>query len=113
MSRILEFDVSRQRITKTKGCDFKHLVAGSKGYLKAKFNFSGEGNAWGDCIKAASFWLGDNEYAVVLDKDNCCDIPDDVTDARMFEVSVTGMSLCFEVDEYRIKTNKIKVIQGV
>lgn len=110
--RVLEFDVKRQRITKTKGCDFKHLVAGSVGYLKAKFHFSDEGNAWAGCAKAASFWKNDKEYAVLLDADNCCDIPEEVLDGRVFYVSVTGL-IKGEVSEYKIDTNKIKVIQGV
>lgn len=116
--RVLEFDVNRQKITKTKGCDFKHLVAGSVGYLKAKFNFSNNGNAWAGCAKAASFWKDDKEYAVLLDANNCCNIPDEVADGRVFYVSVTGAIRCSnmikgEVSEYVINTNKIKVVQGV
>ena len=103
--RVLEFDVTRQKITKTKGCDFSHLVAGSVGYLKAKFNFSDEGNAWLGCVKAASFWKDGVEYAVLLDDDNCCDIPDEVVVGRNFYVSVTGL-IKGVVSDYKIKTNK-------
>lgn len=110
--RILEFDVKRQKITKTRGCDFKHIVAGSVGYLKAKFNFSDEGNAWTGCLKAASFWKDDEEYAVLLDENNSCYIPKEVLDGRVFNVSVTGLTKD-AMPEYMISTNKVKVIQGV
>jgi hypothetical protein len=110
--RMLEFDVSRQKITKTRGCDFKHIVAGSRGYLKAKFNFSDEGGAWNGCVKAASFWLNDEEYAVILDESNSCYIPDEVLDGRNFFVSVTGLTKNDD-SNYMIKTNKIKITQGV
>ena len=110
--RTLEFDVSRQKITKTKGCSFSHLIAGSTGYLKAKFNFSDDGHAWAGCVRAASFWKDGIEYAVLLDSDNSCDIPDEVVNGRNFYVSVTGLIKGVESD-YKIKTNKIKIIQGV
>lgn len=110
--RVLEFDVNRQRISKTKSCDFKYIVSGSVGYLKAKFNFSNEGNAWAGCIKAASFWKNGVEYPVLLDENDSCPVPDEVADGRSFYVSVTGL-IKGEVSEYQITTNKVKVIQGV
>lgn len=110
--RTLEFDVTRQKITKTKGCSFKHLIAGSSGYLKAKFNFSDEGNAWAGCVKAASFWKDGAEYAVLLDNDGCCDIPDEIAVGRSFYISVTGL-IKGVVTDYKITTNKIRIIQGV
>lgn len=108
--RTLEFNASRQKLTKSRDCDFTHLVAGSVGYLKAKFNFSDEGNAWAGCVMAASFWIGDTEYPVMLDKFGCCDIPPEVTASRVFYVSVSGMS-AGEVSNYLITTNKIKIVQ--
>lgn len=110
--RILEFDVSRQKITKTRGCDFKHIVAGSVGYLKAKFHFSTEGDAWNGCVKAASFWENGEEHAVLLDEDDSCYIPKEVADGRVFYVSVTGLTKDTD-SEYMITTNKVKVMQGV
>lgn len=112
MSRVLEFDVTRQKISKTKGCDFSHLIAGTSGYLKAKFNFSDEGHAWTGCVKAASFWKDGGEHPVLLDDNNCCDIPDEAVVGRSFYVSVTGL-IKGVASDYKIKTNKIKVIQGV
>lgn len=104
--RILEFDVNKQRLTKRRECDFSNIVAGSVGYLKAKFYFSQ--SEWRGCRKAASFWLDEQEYAVLLDKNNSCDIPSEVLTGDRFQVSVTGMKT-----DYRITTNKTKVKQEV
>lgn len=103
--RVLEFIVTGQRLAKKPGCDFSNLVAGSIGYLKAKFHFSDE---WTGCKKAASFWLNNKEHAVLLDNDNSCDIPPEALTGRMFEVSVTGVR-----DGSLIPTTKFKVRQGV
>lgn len=110
--RILEFDVNRQKITKSRGCDFRHIVAGSVGYLKAKFHFSSEGDAWVGCMKAASFWKNDEEYAVLLDENDSCEIPKEVVDGRTFYISVTGLTKD-EDSKYMITTNKVKVVQKV
>lgn len=104
--RILEFDVIKQRITRRKTCDFTRIVAGSSGYLRAKFRFSQ--NEWRGCRKAASFWLGDEEHAVLLDKNDTCIIPAEVLTSDKFSVSVTGMR-----ENYKITTNRTKVKQEV
>jgi hypothetical protein len=104
--RVLEFTVDKQRITRNKDCDFSHIVAGSVGYLKAKFYFtSGE---WKGCKKAASFWVNGKESAVLLDKSNTCLIPSEVLVGTKFEVSVTGIK-----NNLRISTNHTKVKQEV
>lgn len=104
--RILEFDVNKQRLTKKKSCDFSNIVAGSVGYLKAKFFFSQD--EWDECKKAASFWLDEEETAVLLDDNNTCLIPSAVLMAEKFYVSVTGVRT-----NYKITTNKTKVKQEV
>lgn len=105
--RKLEFDVSKQRITKNKDCDFHGLVAGSVGYLAAKFNFSS--SEWANCTnKVARFWIDEREYAELLDNSNNCVIPHEVLTGRKFEVSVLGVS-----PGYRIETNKVSVRQEV
>lgn len=104
--RILKFDVDKQRLTKKRNCDFSNIVAGSVGYLKAKFYFSQ--SEWKDCIKAASFWIGDEEHAVILDKSNTCEIPPEALTGDRFYVSVTGVR-----QDYKIATNKTKVKQEV
>ena len=104
--RVLEFTVDKQRIIKNRDCDFSNIVAGSSGYLKAKFYFVS--NEWKGCKKAASFWLNSAESAVLLDKSNTCLIPTEALVGEKFEVSVTGMK-----DTFRITTNKTKVRQEV
>lgn len=104
--RVLEFTVDKQRIIKKKGCDFSHIVAGSVGYLKAKFYFTS--SEWKGCKKAASFWLNDKESAVLLDKSNACLIPPEAIVGEKFQVSVTGIR-----DGFKITTNKTKVKQEV
>jgi hypothetical protein len=80
-------------------------VAGTKNYLRAKFTFSSE---WRDCVKVASFWRGEKEYAVLLNSDGTCDIPPEVLPGATFRVSVIGQK-----QDYRITTNKIVVRQEV
>lgn len=103
--RILSFSVKGQRLTKDKECNFSDIVAGSENYLKAKFWVSPE---WYGCKKAASFWVGDQEYAVMLDEDSECFIPKEVLSEEMFKVSLTGV-----MGDYKITTGKTKVKQEV
>lgn len=105
--RILEFSVVKQRLMKKRSCDFTGLVAGSVGYLHAKFHFSE--NEWGNCTdKIARFWLDDQEHAVRLDENDSCVIPHEVLTGKNFEVSVLGAT-----SGYKIETNKINVRQEV
>ena len=105
--RILEFNVAKQRLTKKRDCNFSGLVAGSVGYLHAKFYFSE--NEWGNCSdKIARFWIDGQEHAVRLDNANVCVIPPEVLTGKKFEVSVLGAA-----SGYRIETNKINVRQEV
>lgn len=105
--RILEFNVNKQRLTKCPWCDFSGLVAGSVGYLRAKFDLSQP--EWNECtIKIARFWYDGLEHAKELDSSNSCDIPPEVLVGDCFVVSVLGAS-----NDYQIETNKITVRQGV
>lgn len=103
--RILEFFVNGQRLKKQSNCDFSGLVAGSEGYLKAKFAFSSE---WAGCKKAASFWVGDQEHAVLLDQDDSCIIPAEAAACELFKVSVIGVK-----SDYKITSTQTKVRQEV
>lgn len=108
--RTLEFEVKQQRLLKKQGCDFSQLVAGSVGYLSAKFYFSKP--EWESCKKVASFWLGEEEYPVVLDENDTCVIPQEVLNAESFLISVTGAKR--ESNKvYKLKTTKVKVKQEV
>lgn len=100
--RTLRFIVTAQRVEADPGCDFSGLVPGTKGYLKARFTFSKE---WVGCRKAASFWNFGKEYAALL-VNNECEIPPEALTWKNFQVSVTGLR-----DGYRIKTNKVRVMQ--
>lgn len=82
--RILEFNVDKQKIVK--GGNFEGLIAGSKGYLKARFSFSSE---WNGYRKAAVFKCLSGEYPVLIN--GCmCDVPDEVAACMSFKVSVVG-----------------------
>lgn len=105
--RILEFNVNKQRLNKKPNCDFSGLVAGSVGYLRAKFYFSDDD--WHYCAtKVARFWIDDKEYAEKLDLNDCCDIPAEVLIGSKFEVSMLGAA-----SDYRIETNRVTVRQEV
>jgi folate-dependent tRNA-U54 methylase TrmFO/GidA len=103
--RILQFVADGQRLKKQTDCDFSGLVAGSEGYLRAKFTFSDE---WLGCKKAASFWVGSQEYARLLDDDNSCVIPTEALVGALFEVSVVGVK-----PNYKIGSTRTKVRQEV
>lgn len=103
--RTLKFTINGQTIKKDSDCDFSGLVAGSIGYLRAKFTFSKE---WFECKKAASFWIDGQEHAVLLDVIDSCMIPEAALTGEMFKVSVTGVK-----PGYKIGTNKTKVKQEV
>lgn len=107
--RILEFIVDKQRLTKNRKCDFTGLVAGTEGYLRAKFAFSKE---WDDCAKIVTFWRSDDlqdQFPVKLDEDDCCDIPAVVTREKEFKISILGG----KSGGYRINTGKLKIRQEV
>lgn len=106
--RTLEFEVKQQRLIKKRDCDFTNIVAGTVGYLKAKFYFSR--SEWRGCKKAASFWVGDEEYAELLDANNTCIIPKEVLAGDRFYISITGLR---PGTDYKIVTNKTKVKQEV
>lgn len=103
--RILQFVADGQRLKKQTNCDFSGLVAGSEGYLRAEFTFSDE---WLGCKKAASFWVGDQEYAVLLDDDDSCVIPPEVLAGELFKVSVVGVKT-----GYKLMSTQTKVRQEV
>lgn len=104
--RQLLFTVKEQTLEKNKKSSFNGIVAGTAGYLGAKFIFYG--NAWTDCQKAASFWVNDVEYAVLLDSNSSCVIPKEALLGDRFEVSLTGLK-----NDYIIKTNRVEITQEV
>ena len=105
--RILEFTVRKQRLLKKLSCDFTGLVAGSRGYLKAKFDFlCGDWDTYD--IKIASFWMGDKESAVRIDESGMCDIPPEVLAGEEVRVYLIGAN-----EVCKIETNEVYIRQEV
>ena len=90
--RVLTYKVKGQKIIPT-GIH-SGLIAGTKGYLKAQFEFD---DSWKDCVKVASF-TNNNEHACKLDENNSCIIPDEALTDSTFKVTVEGR----KSDGYRI-----------
>lgn len=103
-TRVLAFEVNGQTVRKKAECDFGGLVAGTKGYLAAEFNFD---TTWKGCKIAASFFntAGKEEAVPVIN--GKCQIPEKVLRGDVFRVSVTGMR-----EGYTIKTNRLTIRQG-
>ena len=102
--RELEFAVSGQRIEKMQGCDFGGLVAGTKGYLRARFMFDA---AWKRCKIAASFFDASGHEEAMPVAEGACEIPESVLKRDVFYVSLTGMR-----NRYTITTNRLAIRQG-
>lgn len=100
--RTLNYKVMGQRILRVG--DHTGLVAGTKGYVLAKFEFDKD---WEDCTKVASFYNNGEEYAVLLKSDECV-IPHEALTSSSFKVSVEGRK-----SDYRILSIKIKETQRV
>lgn len=87
--RTLIFDVKGQIIDKNSNCDFSGLVAGTSGYLKARFLFSDD---WNGFSKVVGFFSKDNkEFSpCILSKENECVIPKDALEYHEFKIILYG-----------------------
>ena len=101
--RTLTYQVKNQQLLSLG--DHSGLVAGSQGYLKAKFIF---GEGWRDCKRVVSFFSNGKEYAVLLNESNECLIPTEILTSSVFEVCVEGRA-----QNYRILSTKVKERQKV
>lgn len=81
--RVLNFKLKGQSLRKTG--DFSGIMAGSKGYLKCRFQ--ADDADWRTAKKVAIFC--DDHYAV-LDSNNECMVPDGVTEGKSFKVQMAG-----------------------
>lgn len=99
--RTLQFKVAGQNLSKDG--DFSGLIAGTKGYLYAAYNFDGE---WDGCKKAAVFLRYDKEYPVPIVNGKCA-VPDEITEYKCWKVYLVGVK-----DGYRITTNEVEVRQS-
>ena len=84
--QVLDFVVNKQSISKSPNCDFSNLIAGSKGYLQARFTFTKE---WSGYRKAAVFICRTGEYPVLIDGGMCA-VPDEAAACSSFKVTVVG-----------------------
>lgn len=84
--RVLEFIATGQTLKRAPACDFSGIVAGSKGYLFARFHFSRD---WAGCKKVAVFTCKGKEHPVGL-KDNMCEVPPEVLTGGPVQVHVLG-----------------------
>lgn len=104
--RLLEFQVNQQMLRKLPGSDFSGIVAGSSGYLHAKFYFT---NGWEGSKKVVVFNGEDEQdYAVLLDENNECAIPSKALTGKIFEVTLYGAT-----NGAILHTNALKVKQEV
>ena len=103
--RTLLFNVKGQSIYPNSQADISGLVAGTEGYIRAKFRFSDD---WNGCVRVVGFYsLDGKEFAPQrLDKENSCDIPSEALEYHEFEMRVLGKS-----KNYIIITAPIRIRQ--
>lgn len=87
--RVILFRVKGQVIERDMSNDIGVLVAGTSGYISAKFVFSED---WLGCSKVVGFFdKDDNELTpCALDKDGICEIPADALKYHEFKIRVYG-----------------------
>lgn len=103
--RTLVFNVKEQSIYPNSPSDIGGLVAGTSGYIRAKFLFSDD---WKGCIKVVGFKsLDGKEFdPQSLDRENSCFIPSEALEYHEFEIQVFGRHR-----DYTITTRPIKIKQ--
>jgi hypothetical protein len=104
--RVLVFKVDGQTIHPNSLSELHGLVAGTSGYIKAKFLFSDD---WNDCVKVAGFEsvYGEEFEPQKLDEDNSCYIPEKALEYHEFEMKVLGKGM----GGYTITTRPIRIKQ--
>ncbi len=84
----LEFEVKGQRLFMVQSSN-PMIVSGTKGYLRIHVSFSSN---WNGFKKVVSFYDNKNvEYPVEL-IDGYCDVPDEVTNSKVFKLRIFGKS---------------------
>lgn len=103
--RTLRFTINDLLLDKDSSCDFTGLVPGSKGYLKAEFDFS---PGWNGFAKIAAFYsrLGKEVGYEVLEDGKSCFIPEEALSRKEFKVRVFGTD-----GHVVLSTNKVAVNQ--
>lgn len=87
--RTLCFNVKKQIIERDPSCDFSGLVAGTSGYLDAKFSFSAD---WDGCVKVVGFFSKDGKEfePCKLSNDNACHVPSEALAYHEFKIQIYG-----------------------
>lgn len=91
--KVLDFIISGQKLQRDPSCDFSGIVAGSRGYLFARFRFSA---AWAGCKKVAVFSCKGNAHPVQL-ANNMCEIPAEALTGTSVQVYVVGRRSGYEI----------------
>lgn len=102
--RTLYFEIDGQTLRKID--NFSGIIKGSKQYLKC--HFAVKDSEWTGMGIVAVFENSDGTYAVAVQKDGSCTVPDEITDGSYFKVSVVGVS----GKNKKITTNKELINQG-
>lgn len=104
--RTLVFKVDGQSIYPNSPSDIGGLVAGTSGYIKAKFLFSDD---WDGCAKVVGFESirGEEFKPQKLDADNSCYIPEQALEYHEFDMKVLGKG----IGGYTITTRPIRIKQ--
>lgn len=91
--KYLDFIIVGQTIQRAPECDFSGLVAGSRGYLRARFRFSGD---WVGCRKVVIFSAKGKDYPAAL-INNTCEIPAEALTCELVKVRAVGRRDGFEI----------------
>jgi hypothetical protein len=104
--RVLVFKVDGQTIYPNSLSELHGLVAGTSGYIKAKFLFSDD---WKGCAKVVAFNSveGKEFEPKALDAENSCYISEEALEYHEFEMKVLGKG----IGGYTITTRPIRIKQ--
>lgn len=104
--RVLVFKVDGQTIYPNSLSEIRGLVAGTSGYIKAKFLFSDD---WRGCAKVVAFNSIDGKEfePKPLDEENSCYISEEALQYHEFEMKVLGK----RKGDYTITTRPIRIKQ--
>lgn len=104
--RTLVFKVEGQTIYPNSLSELRGLVAGTSGYIKAKFLFSDD---WRGCAKVVAFNSveGKEFEPKALDSENSCYITEEALEYHEFEMRVLGKNN----SGYTITTRPIRIKQ--
>lgn len=103
--RTITFNVNQQKIKPTNSVS--HIYPGTDNYLRLEFAFD---TSWEGCMKAIGFTYrdSDNEYALLLDKNNSCTVPAEAFDGDRLTFYLVGKNR----KKYRIQSQSYSIRIG-